>query len=278
MGGPMAGHLLSKGYEVVVWNRTAAKVQPLVEQGARAASDLVSLGKQCSVIFLCVTRSEDVATCIAELTKGARPGTLFVDHSTIAAGAAVEIEADLRERGFRFVDAPITGGSMGAQKGQLTIFCGGAEQDVAEAVSYLQAYAKRAERVGGPGAGQTMKMVNQIAIGGALLALCESLSFAKKAGLDLTQTWDVVGSGAASSWAFENYGPKILKADWSPGFSIKNQLKDFAYCVEAANAIDAAIPGTQLVQSLLTISAEAGLAEQTTAVLYETLLAMGAPE
>jgi 3-hydroxyisobutyrate dehydrogenase-like beta-hydroxyacid dehydrogenase len=167
---------------------------------------------------------------------------------------------------------------MGAQKGQLTIFCGGAEQDVAEAVSYLQAYAKRAERVGGPGAGQTMKMVNQIAIGGALLALCESLSFAKKAGLDLTQTWDVVGSGAAGSWAFENYGPKILKADWSPGFSIKNQLKDFAYCVEAANAIDAAIPGTQLVQSLLTISAEAGLAEQTTAVLYETLLAMGAPE
>ncbi len=278
MGGPMAGHLASKGYEVLVWNRTASKAQPVIEKGALVSADLESLGESCDIVFLCVTRSEDVTQCLESLTKRAKPGTLFVDHSTIAPQASVEVGAKLTEQGFRFVDAPITGGSMGAQKGQLTIFCGGSEADVDEAMPYLQAYAKRAERVGDTGAGQMMKMVNQIAVGGALLALCESMSFAKKAGLDLAQTRELVGGGAAGSWAFENYGPRILSEDWTPGFSISNQLKDFVYCVEAANDIDAAVPGTQLVQSLLNISSGAGLGELTTAVLYETLLAMGASE
>ena len=274
----MAGHLVSAGHDVVVWNRTAAKSEALQEQGARVAPDLATLGDQCGIVFLCVGRSEDVKECLAALTERAKPGTLFVDHSTIAPHASLEVEADLRSKGFRFVDAPITGGSMGAQKGQLTIFCGGSEQDVAEAMPYLQAYAKRAERVGPAGAGQMMKMANQIAVGGALLALCESLSFAKKAGLDLSQTRELVGGGAAGSWAFENYGQKILDADWAPGFSIKNQLKDFGYCAEAAKAIDAAIPGTLLVDALLTQSAEAGMTELTTAALYETMLGMGANE
>lgn len=278
MGEPMAGHLVAKGHDVIVWNRSPGKAEAVVRQGARLAGDLQALAAECSVVFLCVTRSEDVQACLQELTKSAKPGTLFVDHSTIAPTASIEIEQDLSKRGFRFVDAPITGGSMGAQKGQLTIFCGGGQPDVDEAMPYLQAYAKRAARVGGAGSGQMMKMVNQIAVGGALLALCESLSFAKKAGLDLAQTRELVGGGAAGSWAFENYGPKILNADWAPGFSIGNQLKDFGYCVEAAKAIDAAIPGTQLVQGLLTISAGVGLGDKTTAVLYETLLAMGAEE
>ena len=278
MGGPMAGHLAAAGRDVVVWNRSAAKTAPLVEKGARVAPDLATLGEQCGIVFLCVTRSEDVKECLVALTQCAKQSTLFVDHSTIAPNASLEIEADLRLKGFGFVDAPITGGSMGAQKGQLTIFCGGSEQDVAEAMPYMQAYAKRAARVGGPGAGQMMKMVNQIAVGGALLALCESMSFAKKAGLDLAQVRDMVGGGAAGSWAFENYGPRILTSDWTPGFSINNQLKDFGYCVDAARAIDAAIPGTDLVQALLLISKGAGMGELTTAALYETMLAMGAVE
>lgn len=278
MGAPMAGHLLAHGHEVVVWNRTATKTEPLAAKGAAVAESLGDLAGRCSIVFLCVTRSEDVASCLHELTETAQQGTLFVDHSTIAPTASVRIEADLRAAGFRLVDAPITGGSMGAQKGQLTIFCGGSEEDVAEAMPYLQCYAKRAARVGGPGAGQMMKMVNQIAVGGALLGLCESLSFAKKAGLDLAQTCELVGGGAAGSWAFENYGPRILKQDWTPGFSINNQLKDFEYCVKAAESIDAAIPGTQLVQGLLTVSKGVGMGELTTAVLFETLLAMGAEE
>jgi 3-hydroxyisobutyrate dehydrogenase-like beta-hydroxyacid dehydrogenase len=118
-----------------------------------------------------------------------------------------------------------------------------------------------------------MKMANQIAVGGALLALCECLSFAKKAGLDISQARELIGGGAAGSWAFENYGPKILTEDWSPGFSVKNQRKDFGYCREAALQIDAAIPGTDLVDRLLESVDDP---EWTTAALYEVILKMGA--
>jgi 3-hydroxyisobutyrate dehydrogenase-like beta-hydroxyacid dehydrogenase len=187
MGGPMAGHLLTAGHSVVVWNRSEGKSDALKERGAIVAADLKELAEKCEVIMLCVSRTEDVQACLDQLVTSAKPGTLFIDHSTIAPNAVAGIEAGLREKGFQFVDAPITGGSMGAQKGQLTIFCGGSEQDVEQAMPYLQAYAKRAARVGPSGAGQLMKVVNQIAVGGALLALCESLSFAKKAGLDIAQ-------------------------------------------------------------------------------------------
>ncbi|HVT13468.1 MAG TPA: NAD(P)-dependent oxidoreductase [Fimbriimonadaceae bacterium] len=272
MGGPMAGHLAKAGNEVTVWNRTAAKAEPVREAGATVAGSLADLGAACDIVFLCVSRSEDVEACLDELTKHARPGTLFVDHSTIAPAVATKLHGVLREEGFRFVDAPITGGSMGAQKGQLTIFCGGAPEDVDEAIETMKPYTKRAARVGGPGAGQMMKMANQIAVGGALLGLCECLSFAKKAGLDVKQAHELIGSGAGGSWAFENYGPKILNADWSPGFTVKNQRKDFAYCREAAKQLDAAIPGTDLVDDLLGNVKD----DWTTAALYDVMLRMGA--
>jgi 3-hydroxyisobutyrate dehydrogenase-like beta-hydroxyacid dehydrogenase len=220
MGAPMAGHILNGGVPLIVFNRTPAKADSLVERGAIRAGSLAELGRKCGIVFLCVNRSEDVRACLDELIQDAAAGTLFVDHSTISPKAAVEIHEDLKEQGFRFVDAPITGGSMGAQIGALTIFCGGEERVVTEAMPTMQHYAKRAERVGGPGAGQMMKMANQIAVGGALLALCEALSFAQKAGLDLFQTRELLSGGAAGSWAFEHYGPKILARDWSPGFSI----------------------------------------------------------
>jgi 3-hydroxyisobutyrate dehydrogenase-like beta-hydroxyacid dehydrogenase len=267
----MAGHLAEAGHDVTVWNRTASKAEPLAGKGARIAKDLGELGANSDILFICVNRSEDVAECIQSMNL--RSGALVVDHSTIAPSAAQSIHDKLAEENVRFVDAPITGGSMGAQKGQLTIFCGGAEEDIEEAMPFMQCYAKRAERVGGPGAGQMMKMANQIAVGGALLALCESLSFCKKAGLDLRLAHDMIGGGAAGSWAFQNYGPKVLERDWSPGFSVKNQRKDFAYCRDAADQIGAVIPGTDLVDRLL---AEVPDVEWTTAALYDVLLEMGA--
>jgi 3-hydroxyisobutyrate dehydrogenase-like beta-hydroxyacid dehydrogenase len=199
-----------------------------------------------------------------------------VDHSTISPQGAIQIATHLRELGHRFIDAPVTGGSIGAEKGQLTIFCGGFPEDIEEAKPLMDCYAKRVERVGGHGAGQMAKMANQIAVGGALLALCESLSFAKKAGLDIAQIRELVGGGAGGSWAFENYGPKILVSDWTPGFSVKNQRKDFGYCLSAAEAIGASLPGTQLVDSLLAMLEEEGHGEWTTAALFETLSRMGA--
>lgn len=276
MGGPMAGHLVRAGYDVTVWNRTPSKATALGSEGAKVAASLEALGGACNVIFLCVNRTEDVEECVQRCLAGARPGTLFVDHSTIAPAGAQKLAAELERLGHGFVDAPITGGSMGAQKGQLTVFCGGSTGDVERALPYIQAYAKRAQRVGGPGDGQKMKLANQIAVGGALLGLCETLAFAKKAGLDINLAKDMIGSGAGGSWAFENYGPKVLAEDWSPGFSVKNQRKDFGYCKGAAREVDAAIPGTDLVDSLLARLDEEGHSEWTTAALYDVLLRMDA--
>ena len=275
MGGPMAGHLVKAGRSVTVWNRTPEKAEPLSAQGALVAPDLATLATSCDLIFLCVRGSEDVAECL-EAMRGAHPGTLFVDHSTIAPPAAEALHAELRDRGHRFVDAPVTGGSAGAQNGQLTIFLGGEEQDCEEARAAMEPYTKRAERVGPGGAGQLAKMANQIAVGGALLALCETLSFAKKAGLDIAQIRSLVGGGSGGSWAFENYGKMILAEDWRPGFSVDNQRKDFAYCRVAAQEIDAAIPLTEVVDRLLAPLQEAGRGGDTTAALYEILLGMGA--
>lgn len=269
MGAPMAGHLLKSGSNLTVWNRTEAKQAPLRAEGAAVAPDLATLGRICDAICICVAKSEDVAACLAEMTPHAKPGTLFIDHSTIAPHFAVRFGEELASQGLRFVDAPITGGSMGAQAGRLTIFCGGSEADVAEAIEIIKPYTKTAARVGPSGAGQQMKMVNQIAVGGALIGLCESLNYAQKAGLDLAQARELVGSGAAGSWAFENYGPKILKRDWSPGFSIANQRKDFGYCIEAAAEIDAAVPGTQLVDDLLGRLEAGGHGDLTTAALFD---------
>lgn len=276
MGGPMAGHLLAAGNDLAVWNRTPSKAEPLKEQGAKGAESLEALGADRDAVLLCVNRTEDVEQCLSELTRNAAKGTLFIDHSTIAPDGARRIARDLRERGFRFVDAPITGGSMGAKKGQLTIFLGGEPPDVDEALEIVKPYTKRAERVGGSGDGQSAKMVNQIAVAGSLIAACEALSYAAKAGLDVAQVQSLVAGGAGGSWALENYGPKILAKDWTPGFSIKNQRKDFEYCRAGARSANAAIPCTELVDRLLAKLDEQGHGEWTTAALYEVLMEMGA--
>ena len=270
MGGPMARHLVAAGLDVTVWNRSSGKAELLFAAGANIAENLEDLGRTCQVICTCVTRTEDVQVCLDAMVPHAKPGTLFIDHSTIAPDSAVAIAAQLKAKGLRFVDAPITGGSMGAQHGRLTIFCGGPEADVEQAIEVVKPYTKTAARVGPNGAGQQMKMANQIAVGGALLALCESLNYAAKAGLDIKQAHELIGGGAGGSWAFENYGPKILNHDWSPGFTIENQRKDFAYCSEAAKKIGAAIPGTELIDRLLAELQEAGHGDWTTASLFET--------
>ncbi|MFW5697422.1 MAG: NAD(P)-dependent oxidoreductase, partial [Fimbriimonadaceae bacterium] len=237
MGGPMAGHLASKGHDTLVYNRTAGKEKHAVAQGANVAAAPAELAEQCQIVFLCVSRSEDVRELLDKMLPHAAEGTLFVDHSTISPKVAGQLHEEMRRDGFRFLDAPITGGSMGAEKGTLTIFCGGTEDAYQSALPFMRAYGKTVAHVGAGGQGQMMKMANQIAVAGSLVGLCEALSFAEKAGLNLEQTKEIVGSGAAGSWAFDNYGPKILNQDWSPGFTVQNQLKDFAYCREAAQEV-----------------------------------------
>jgi 3-hydroxyisobutyrate dehydrogenase len=270
MGGAMSMNLLQANGSVWVYNRTREKAKSLVEAGA-TFGELDELAAKCEVIFLCVSRSEDVDGCLKRM-MGAKPGTLFVDHSTIEPRAAREFHGRLAENGHRFVDAPVTGGSLGAKAGKLTIFLGGSETDVEEAKATAAPYTKRAERVGEAGAGQTAKMANQIAVAGTLLSVCESLAFAQKAGLDLGLIRDLVGGGAGGSWAMEYYGPKILNKDWSPGFTITNQVKDLDYCHDAAAELGASIPATDLANELLKRVLAAGYGDRTTAALYEEYL------
>lgn len=264
----MAGHLVRASHEVMVWNRTPGKKV----EGAARAETLEELARSCVVAILCVNRSEDVAEVVSGLTGPTTQVRVIVDHSTIAPRAAQDFYEELKPKGIAFVDAPITGGSMGAKNGTLTIFCGGDEPDINQIRPTLKAYGKRIERVGGPGMGQMMKMANQIAVGGALLALCECLAFAEKAGLDLAQARELIGGGAAASWAFENYGPMILNRDWTPGFSVKNQRKDFGYAKDAAVSIGASLPGTDLVDRLLATLQNEGRGEDTTAALFDVLI------
>jgi 3-hydroxyisobutyrate dehydrogenase-like beta-hydroxyacid dehydrogenase len=271
MGAPMAGHLVDRGHEVMVWNRSPGKTEALERRGARVAAGLVELGAECDVVCLCVGRSEDVAECAAKIVSGPTRVSLVIDHSTIAPAAAQAAHDGLKRLGVGFLDAPVTGGSMGAQAGRLTVFCGGLAKDFKRGLPIMEAYAARVAHVGGPGAGQTMKLANQIAVGGALIGLCESLAFAQRAGLDLTATRDLLASGAAGSWALDHYGPKIIERDWSPGFSVKNQRKDFGYVIEAARELGASVPCTALVDRLLARLEEEGHSEWATVALFETL-------
>lgn len=275
MGAHMAGHLVREGFPVTVWNRTMSKCQELRELGAGVARNLTELGATVEVCILCVNRAEDVVEVMGQLKQGAQFGTIFVDHSTISPEVTRDIHGELGVFGLHFMDAPVTGGSVGAEKGTLTAFCGGEREDFTKIEPVLAAYCKRSQYIGTSGSGQMMKMANQIAVGGALVALCEAMAFAKKAGLSLALTRELLNSGAAGSWAFENYGPMILKNDWTPGFSIANQRKDFQYCIEAAQSIDAAVPMTELVDHMLEQMEEAGRGEEATAALYELLVERG---
>lgn len=271
MGAPMAGHLMRAGHQVAVWNRTPGKADALVQAGAKLAATLAELAQSVEGIAICVNRTEDLAEVLEALEPHLKPGQWVVDHSTIEPEAARTWHARLRARGVAFIDAPITGGSMGAQKGTLTIFCGGTADDVARVVPVLQAYGKTVEHVGDPGDGQKMKLANQIAVGGALLGLCECLAFARRAGLDVEQAHRLISGGAGGSWAFDNYGPKALADDWTPGFSIKNQRKDFGYCLQAADALGLPLPTTALANALLEELQQAGRGEDATVALYEIL-------
>lgn len=268
----MATHLQRKGHPTFVWNRSVERRKPLREVGATVCESIAEVGSNTDLVMICVNRTEDVLACVDSLVQTLPKGSLIVDHSTISPPGAVEIAETLARHGQRFIDAPITGGSMGAIQGTLTIFCGGDAKDFEEVTPILGAYAKRCEHVGAHGAGQLTKMANQIAVGGALIGLCESLAFAQRAGLDLALTRELLSGGAAGSWAFDHYGPKILSRDWSPGFSVKNQRKDFAYCLEAAEKIGLDLPGTDLVDALLERLERSGRGEDATAALFEVLL------
>ena len=240
MGQGMARNLLKAEFDLTVWNRTESKADALVSEGAARASSPEDLAGQCDVIIICVSDTPDVEAVLFDeggVFHGARGGSLVVDCSTISPIKTQQFAEKLGEKGVQMLDAPISGGSEGAALGTLSIMVGGEPEQVWRAMPYLEAMGKSITHVGGNGAGQMVKLVNQILVVHSMLALGEAILFAQAGGLDLEKTLKAVEGGAAGSWTLSNRGPQVIERDWSPGFMIDLQQKDLRLILEAADSL-----------------------------------------
>jgi len=267
MGTGMSKNLLKAGYPVTVWNRTASKMDPLVEAGAKAAGSPREVAENSDVVVSIVTDSPDVEQVLLGpdgVIHGAREGMICIDMSTISPITTREISAKLAEKGVKMLDAPVSGGVIGANNGTLSIMVGGDEGVFDECLPIFEAMGKTITRVGGIGDGQVTKAVNQILVGTTMLGVAEALVFAKKAGVDVEKCHAAVSGGAAGSWQLTNNGGRVLRGDMEPGFKIKDYLKDLRIIMETAESIEMPLPATSLVQQMYRAMQAEGLLEKGT--------------
>jgi 3-hydroxyisobutyrate dehydrogenase len=276
MGYPMAGHLKTKGgHEVTVYNRNAEKAQKWVAQhGGRSAPTPKAAAAGQDFVMMCVGNDDDVRA-VALGPDGAfqamGKGTLFVDHTTASAEIARELYAAARKGGFDFVDAPVSGGSSGAENGVLTVMCGGDPAPFARAEKVIAAYARACNLMGAPGSGQLAKMVNQICIAGLVQGLSEGLHFAKKAGLDIEKLIATISKGAAQSWQMENRYKTMAEGKFDYGFAIDWMRKDLAIALAEARRNGATLPVTALVDQFYAEVQKMGGRRWDTSALYGRL-------
>ena len=251
MGYPMAGHLKARGHDVVVYNRTAARAQKWVaEHGGAGAASPREAAKGRDIVFACVGNDDDLRAVVLGpegAFSGMKPGAVFVDHTTASANAARELADEASRLGLAFVDAPVSGGQAGAENGTLTVMCGGDEAAYAKVEPAIAAYARACRLMGGPGAGQLTKMVNQLCIAGIVQGLAEGLHFAARAGLDRQLAIDVISKGAAQSWQMDNRHKTMIAGKFDFGFAVDWMRKDLAICLEEARRNGARLPLAALV-------------------------------
>ena len=252
MGYPMAGHLKAKGgHDVTVYNRTAAKAQRWAgEHGGRTAATPAEAAKGQDIVFACVGNDDDLRSVTLGpdgAFAGMKKGALFVDHTTASADVARELHAKAKALGVDFIDAPVSGGQAGAENGVLTVMCGGEDAAYARAEPAIAAFARSCRLMGGPGAGQLTKMVNQICIAGLVQGLAEGIAFAQKAGLDASAVIDVISKGAAQSWQMENRYKTMIEGKFDFGFAVDWMRKDLSICLAEARNNGAHLPVAALV-------------------------------
>jgi 3-hydroxyisobutyrate dehydrogenase len=274
MGGPMAGHLLAAGHPLVVNTRTQSRASDLLSRGATWAPSPADAASGADVIFLCLPDTPDVEAVLLGdrgVAHGAKPGAIVVDHSTISPAATREMAATLRERNVALLDAPISGGDVGAKNATLSIMVGGDATAFAKVEPLLRLMGKTITHCGDSGTGQLTKLVNQILVTVTNLATCEALTFAKKNGLDLAKTITALAGGAAGSWQWANLGPRMIKGDFAPGFMIDLQQKDLRLVLEAARDSGSPVLAASLVHQLFTSAQAAGSGKEGTQALYKVL-------
>lgn len=274
MGRGMTNNLLQAGFDVTVWNRTASRMDEFVAAGAQAAASPAAVAEQCEIVLVCVSDSADVEAVTygdSGILAGLSAGKLVIDHSTISPAVTKELAAKANEIGAHWLDAPISGGSEGAAKGTLSIMVGGEADQLARAMPYLEVMGKTITHVGAQGAGQTVKLVNQILVVVNQMAVSEALLFAQKAGVDLQATLDAVTGGAAGSWMLANRGPQMIERDWRPGFTIDLQQKDLRLVLESADNLGIPLVTTARVFQLYRTLQEQGLGSEGNHALVKAL-------
>jgi 3-hydroxyisobutyrate dehydrogenase len=248
MGFPMAGHLARAGHEVAVFNRSFEKARRWSETyGGRASDSVAGAAEGAEVLALCVGADDDVRQVCAAALPALAPGAVIVDHTTTSAVVAREMADVAAATGRAFVDAPVSGGQAGAEAGQLTIMCGGADEAFAKVEPVIAAYAKAARLMGGPGSGQLTKMVNQICIAGLVQGLSEGLHFAKRAGLDPEAVFLAVSKGAAQSWQMDNRWATMTEGRFDFGFAVDWMRKDLGLVLDEAGRNGARLDVARLV-------------------------------
>jgi 3-hydroxyisobutyrate dehydrogenase len=274
MGRSMCGHLLTAGYKVTLFNRTKAKAAELFERGARWADTPRDVAAAADVVISIVGVPNDVRSVILGedgALAGSKPGNVLVDMTTSRPSLAVEIAERAAERGFVSIDAPVSGGDVGARNATLSIMIGGDADTVAALEPIWKTMGTKWVRQGGPGAGQHTKMVNQTLIATGMIGVCEGLLYGYKAGLNLETVLESVASGAAGSWSLSNYGPRMMANNFDPGFFVAHFLKDMGIALEEARRMGLSLPGLALAEQLYQAVAAQGHARKGTHALMLAL-------
>ena len=272
MGYPMAGHLARAGHQVTVYNRSPAKASAWVaEYGHAAAATPAAAAEGADIVFACVGNDVDLRSVVLGehgALRGMRPGAVFVDHTTASAEVARELNAAAQALGVQFIDAPVSGGNLGAINGALTVMCGGDPAAFETVRPVTLAFAKAVTLLGASGAGQLAKMVNQIAIAGLVQGLAEAIAFGAKAGLDMKAVLGVIGKGAAQSWQMDNRGATMIDDQFDFGFAVDWMRKDLGLVLDEAKRNGARLPVTALVdQFYADVQAQGGNRLDTSSLL-----------
>lgn len=272
MGKSMARHLLKAGYPLLVYTRTKEKAEDLLQEGAVWKETVADLAREADVVITMVGYPHDVEQVYfgeGGILENARPGTYVIDMTTSTPTLAKSIYEAAKQKGIHALDAPVSGGDIGAREGTLTIMVGGDEDVFLACKPILERLGTNIVRQGGAGAGQHTKMCNQIAIATNMIGVCEAMAYAKRAGLDPFKVLESIAKGAAGSWSLSNLAPRMLSGDFAPGFYIKHFIKDMKIALEEAERMNLPLPGLALAKQMYEELAQAGEENSGTQALYK---------
>ncbi|MDA1215484.1 MAG: NAD(P)-dependent oxidoreductase [Chloroflexi bacterium] len=272
MGAPMVRNLAKAGFQVVAWNRTRSKAEALQGDGITLADSPKSVGEACPVVITMVSDTPDLVAVTEGpdgVSEGLSAGSILIDMSTVAPGATRELAERLGKRGISMLDAPVSGGSTGAQQATLAIMVGGKEEAFQRCLPIFQAMGKTITHMGPSGMGQTTKLVNQILVVGTLSTVAEALTFAAAHGADLLRTIEAVAGGAAGSWQLQNLGSRMVEGDFAPGFMVRLQRKDLRLITEAAHEKNVPLPISSVAKQFYAAAEAAGYGEEGTQAIVK---------